>query len=112
MNESCSLSDRECIPCKGGIPPLTDEQSNKLLSELHQDWELIDNHHIERTFKFRNFADALAYTNRIGDVAEQQGHHPDIELGWGRVKIILCTHKINGLTESDFILAAKADAAL
>lgn len=112
MNNSCSLSDRECVPCKGGVPPLSEEQSGKLLAELEPDWKLVDNHHIERTYKFPNFAEALAFTNRVGDVAEEQGHHPDIELGWGRVKIILCTHKIKGLTESDFILAAKADAAL
>ena len=112
MNNSCSLSDRECVPCKGGVPPLSEEQSGKFLSELEPDWNLVDNHHIERTYKFPNFAEARAFTNRVGDVAEQQGHHPDIELGWGRAKITLCTHKINGLTESDFILAAKADAAL
>lgn len=112
MNNSCSLSNRECVPCRGGVPPLPEEQSRKLLAELEPGWDLVDNHHIERIYKFPNFAEALAFTNRVGDVAEQQGHHPDIELGWGRVKIILCTHKINGLTESDFILAAKADAAL
>lgn len=112
MDGSCSLKDLKCVPCKGGVPPLAEARAAELLAMLHADWKLVDNHHIERVFKFKNFADALAFTNRVGAVAEEQGHHPDMELGWGRVKIILFTHKIKGLTESDFIMAAKADSAL
>jgi 4a-hydroxytetrahydrobiopterin dehydratase len=112
MNESCDLKDRKCVPCRGGIPPLTEEQSAALLAQLKNGWSLIENHHIEKTYKFPDFAKALAFTDRVGAVAEKEGHHPNIELGWGRVKITLYTHKIGGLTESDFVLAAKADAAL
>jgi 4a-hydroxytetrahydrobiopterin dehydratase len=82
------------------------------LEELQQqlpDWSVIEAHHIEKSFRFPNFKSALVFVNRIGDVAEEQGHHPDICFGWGNVKVTLYTHKIAGLTESDFILAAKVD---
>lgn len=112
MNEKCDLKDRKCVPCQGGTPPLPEERSNELLSQLPDGWGLVENHHIEKTFKFPDFAQALAFTDRVGAVAEEEGHHPNIELGWGRVKITLYTHKIGGLTESDFFLAAKAEAVL
>ena len=104
----CSLADRKCIPCRGGVPPLKGEAIGKLLAELHG-WEAVGEHHLARQFKFPNFAEALAFVNRVGQLAEEQGHHPDIRLSWGRVGIEIHTHKIDGLTESDFVLAAKID---
>lgn len=103
------LAQKECVPCKGGIPPLSQEETQKLLGQLQAGWNIIDNHHLEKEVTFKDFLSALAYTNRVGELAETQGHHPDIYLSWGKVKITLWTHKINGLTESDFILAAKID---
>lgn len=82
------------------------------MADLGNDWRLVDQHHLEKEYRFRNFRDALEFTNRVGELAEQQGHHPDIHLAWGMVKLQVWTHKINGLTESDFVFAAKADQAL
>jgi 4a-hydroxytetrahydrobiopterin dehydratase len=106
------LAGKECVPCRGGVPPLTVEESGALLAKLGGGWEVIDNHHLEKQFDFDDFEQALAFTNRVGELAEQQGHHPDIYLAWGKVKLTIWTHKIDGLTESDFVLAAKADALL
>ena len=103
------LAEKECIPCKGGIPPLKGQALAELLKKLGNDWEVINEHHLEKEFTFKNFREALAFTNRVGALAEEQGHHPDIYLAWGRVKITIWTHKIDGLTESDFIMAAKID---
>jgi len=100
------LSEKSCVPCKGGVPPLKEEEIIPLKKEV-SNWNVIENHHIEREFKFSNFKEALDFTNRIGEIAESEGHHPDIYLSWGKVKAKIWTHKINGLTESDFILAAK-----
>jgi 4a-hydroxytetrahydrobiopterin dehydratase len=105
-----SLADRQCVPCKGGVPPLTAEEIAPLLAQL-QDWNVIENHHLEKRYKLKNFVQALELVNRIGTIAEEQNHHPDIFLAWGRVDVKIWTHKINGLTESDFILAAKCDVA-
>ena len=105
-----SLSNKSCVPCRGGIPPLTKNEYEPLLAELGEEWEVIDTHHLEKTILLKNFAEALTFTNQVGGIAEKEGHHPDIELGWGRVKIIIWTHKIDGLSESDFILAAKISA--
>ena len=104
------LAAKECIPCKGGVPPLAGPELAGLLEQLGGDWRVIDGHHLEKSYRFRNFREALAFTNRVGELAEEQNHHPDIHLAWGRVKLIIWTHKIDGLTESDFVLAAKADA--
>ena len=104
------LADRSCVPCKGGVPPLTAEQIKPLLAQLDA-WEVIENHHLEKRFKLKNFAEALELVNRIGAIAEEQNHHPDIFLAWGKVGVTIWTHKINGLTESDFIFAAKCDVA-
>jgi len=106
------LANKDCVPCKGGTPPLAGKALDDLQAELGNGWQVVDGHQLEKTFKFPNFVDALAFVNRVGEVAEQQGHHPDLELGWGRVKITLWTHAANGLTESDFVLAAKADQRL
>jgi 4a-hydroxytetrahydrobiopterin dehydratase len=103
------LAEQECVPCKGGVAPMRGPVLIELQNKLGGAWEVINEHHLEKAFAFKNFRDALAFTNRIGELAEEQGHHPDICLGWGRVKITLWTHKIDGLTESDFILAAKID---
>ncbi len=105
-----SLADRQCVPCKGGTPPLTSENIAPLLAQL-EGWKVVDNHHLEKEYKLRNFVEALALVNRIGEIAEGQNHHPDIFLAWGKVGIKIWTHKINGLTDSDFIFAAKCDAA-
>ncbi|MDH5671972.1 MAG: 4a-hydroxytetrahydrobiopterin dehydratase [Myxococcales bacterium] len=107
----CALADRECVPCRGGVPPLTEEERAPLLKQLSE-WRVVDGHHLEKSYAFPDFASALAFVNRVGDVAEKSGHHPDLHLAWGRVRIEIWTHKINGLTESDFILAAKCDAVL
>ena len=104
------LAEKECIPCKGGIPPLKGQALAELLKKLGNNWEVINEHHLEKEFTFKNFREALAFTNKVGELAEAQGHHPDIYLAWGRVKITIWTHKIDGLTESDFIMAAKIDA--
>ena len=109
---SSDLVDRPCVPCRGGVPPLKGEEVRKLAQELGGSWTVVDEHHLEKEYRFRDFAEALAFTNRVGAVAEEQGHHPDIFLAWGKVEIKVWTHKIDGLTESDFIFAAKADAVL
>ena len=106
------LADKKCVPCTGGVPPLKGGALKQLIDELGGGWKVIDEHHLEKEYAFPNFRKALDFTNKVGELAEAQGHHPDIYLGWGKVKITLWTHKINGLTESDFILAAKADQAL
>ena len=104
------LAKQECIPCKGGVPPLRGEQLNTLLGKLGNGWRVVNEHHLEKEYSFRDFRDALAFTNKVGELAEQQQHHPDILLRWGKVGVTIWTHKIDGLTESDFVLAAKADA--
>ena len=104
------LADRQCVPCKGGVPPLTGEEIAPLLAQL-DGWNVVENHHLEKQYKLKNFVEALALVNRIGVIAEEQNHHPDIFLAWGKVGVKIWTHKINGLTESDFIFAAKCDVA-
>jgi len=102
------LSSKTCVPCRGGISPLAGAELAALANQVPQ-WKVIDGHHISRAFEFPDFVKALAFVNRVGEIAESQGHHPDILLGWGKAEITTWTHKINGLTESDFILAAKID---
>jgi 4a-hydroxytetrahydrobiopterin dehydratase len=104
-----SLSSRHCVPCHGGVPRLTGEEIAPLLKQL-RDWDVVEEHHLAKEFKFANFADALAFVNRVGETAEREGHHPDITFGWGYARIQIYTHAIGGLSESDFILAAKIDA--
>lgn len=104
------LSNKECIPCAGGVPPLKGLELAALMADLGDGWQVVDEHHLEKGYRFKDFRTALAFTNRIGELAEAQGHHPDIFLTWGKVRLSVWTHKINGLTESDFIFAAKADA--
>jgi len=104
-----ALAQKQCVPCRGGVPPLSPEENERLLMELGGGWKVVNNHHLEKEYKFPDFVSALAFTNRVGELAEAQGHHPDIHLAWGKVGVTIWTHKIDGLTESDFVLAAKAD---
>ena len=109
---ACSLANRDCVPCKGGVPPLKGEELSKLQAQLGGGWSVVDEHHLEKEYQFKNFAQALAFTNRVGALAESVGHHPDIFLAWGKVRLTLFTHKIGGLSEADFVFAAKADRLL
>ncbi|HXZ82037.1 MAG TPA: 4a-hydroxytetrahydrobiopterin dehydratase [Terriglobales bacterium] len=102
------LAAKSCVPCRGGVPPLAGEELNKLHKQVSQ-WQVVEGHHLKRAFTFPDFRQALDFTNRVGEIAEREGHHPDICLSWGKAEITIWTHKINGLTESDFILAAKID---
>lgn len=102
------LASKQCVPCRGGVPPLKGAELEALHRQLPS-WQVVNEHHLEKSFHFPDFVQALAFTNRVGQLAEEQGHHPDIYLTWGRVDIKIWTHKIDGLTESDFILAAKID---
>ena len=106
------LASRKCIPCEGGVPPLKSGEITRLLNMLGNGWKAVKEHHLEKQYDFADFRQALGFTNRVGAVAEEEGHHPDIHLGWGKVVLAIWTHKIDGLTESDFILAAKADQQL
>ena len=102
------LAQKTCIPCKGGVPPLRGRELTDLLDQVNG-WTVVREHHMQKEFKFPDFAKALDFVNKVGAIAEEQGHHPDVYLAWGRVEIKLWTHKIDGLTESDFIMAAKVD---
>lgn len=108
-----SLAAKQCVPCRGGVPPLGAAEIERLLGELGPNgWQAIEDHHLDKEYRFPDFAQALAFVNRVGAIAEAQGHHPDLALAWGNVRVTIWTHKIDGLTESDFVLAAKFDAAL
>ena len=102
------LCDLKCSPCRVGTTPLKGDQLDEFAREVPL-WRVIDEHHLQREIKFRDFAEALEFVNRVGALAEEQGHHPDIFLAWGRVQIETWTHKIDGLTQSDFVLAARID---
>jgi 4a-hydroxytetrahydrobiopterin dehydratase len=103
------LSKEKCIPCSIGTPPMAGDELKGMLEEIGPTWQLVEEKQIEKSFKFKDFKSALAFVNQVGEIAEEEGHHPDIELGWGRVKIILLTHKIGGLSRNDFLMAAKID---
>lgn len=109
---SSNLAKKACVPCKGGVPALSGESLNLYLQELSNDWTVIDGHHLKKEYHFNNFREALNFTILIGELAEREGHHPDIYLTWGKVTLTIWTHKIDGLTESDFIFAAKSDVEL
>ena len=102
------LATKTCVSCRGGVPPLKGAELASLQKQV-DGWNAIEEHHIMKAFRFPDFREALVFVNRVGELAEEQGHHPDILLAWGKVEITTWTHKINGLTESDFILAAKID---
>ncbi|MHC4697236.1 MAG: 4a-hydroxytetrahydrobiopterin dehydratase [Planctomycetota bacterium] len=103
------LASKQCVPCRGGVPPLSSGETTELLKQI-EGWTIDSEQRLSKSCKFADFAEALAFVNAVGAIAEEQGHHPDLYLSWGQVRIELWTHKINGLTESDFILAAKIDA--
>src|SRR6202140_374764 len=102
------LAERQCVPCRGGVPPLRGEEIEKLLGRL-DGWQAVNQHHLLKTYLFGDFRESLQFVNRIAELAEEQGHHPDICFGWGKAEVTIWTHKIDGLTESDFVLAAKID---
>jgi 4a-hydroxytetrahydrobiopterin dehydratase len=102
------LASRECVPCRGGVPALKGEALTSLLGQL-TGWEVLAEHHLKKRYTFADFRAAQAFVNLVGNLAEEQGHHPDITFGWGYCEITIWTHKIDGLTESDFVLAAKID---
>jgi 4a-hydroxytetrahydrobiopterin dehydratase len=104
-----SLAEKHCVPCRGGVPPLKGEDLSKLSGQV-SGWNVVNEHHIEKQFTFPDFKSALDFVNKAGAIAEAEGHHPDLFLSWGKVGVKTWTHKIDGLTESDFILAAKIDA--
>lgn len=106
------LSKKKCIPCEGGTPPLKAEKIADYISELHDKWEVVDNKKIKKEFKFKNFLEAIEFLNKIAKIAEQENHHPDIHIYYNRVLIELWTHEVGGLSENDFILAAKIDELL
>jgi 4a-hydroxytetrahydrobiopterin dehydratase len=104
-----TLADKKCTPCRGGVPPLTREEAERFQVQT-PNWELRDgSHRIERTFRFSNFQEALGFIRKLGEMAETEGHHPDISFGWGYATISLRTKKIEGLHENDFIMASKID---
>ena len=102
------LASKQCVPCRGGVPPLQGQEITRLLDQL-TGWEVVNEHHLKKNYGFADFREALKFVNQVGEIAEEQGHHPDISFGWGKAEITIWTHKIDGLTESDFILAAKID---
>ncbi|HLB61841.1 MAG TPA: 4a-hydroxytetrahydrobiopterin dehydratase [Actinomycetota bacterium] len=106
------LAAMECVPCKGGVPPMQGEEIESYLADLGADWHVVDGHHLEKEYRFKNFREALDFTDRVGELAEAVGHHPDIFLAWGRMRLTVWTHKIDGLHEADFVFAAKADSVL
>jgi 4a-hydroxytetrahydrobiopterin dehydratase len=103
------LETKNCVPCSSGTPKLEGQALEDLRREIGADWKIIDGHHLQRQFKFKDFKEALRFTNKVGEIAEAENHHPDILLTWGLVEVKIWTHKIDGLSENDFILARKID---
>jgi 4a-hydroxytetrahydrobiopterin dehydratase len=111
-NDTCEiLARKECVPCRGGVPPLQGEKLQRLYTQLGGEWTLVEDHHLEKEYHFDDFKAALRFTNKVGAIAEEQNHHPDILVAWGKVKVTIWTHKVGGLTESDFVFAAKVEQA-
>ena len=111
MSDETPLADRACIPCRGGVPPLTAEVANRLLAELRGDWAINSAGHLAAKYTFANFVQAMGFANAVAEIAEAEQHHPDITVRWGACEVEIWTHKISGLTESDFVLAAKIERA-
>ena len=109
MATAQELAARRCVPCEGGVPPLDSDEIRRLVREIDPSWEVVAETRLRNELRFANFADALAFTNRVGALAEQEGHHPEIVLGWGKACISLWTHAVDGLTQNDFVLASKID---
>ena len=105
-----ALAQKQCIPCKGGVPPLKGQALQTLLAQLGGGWKVAGEHHLEKEFEFPTFKENIAFVNRVAEVAEEQGHHPEMVVGFRKLMMLVWTHKIDGLTESDFVFAAKADA--
>ncbi len=101
------LANKKCVACSTSTTPLKGDLLKKFSSQLKEGWKIVDEHHLEKSYTFKNFRDALNFTNQIGEIAEAEGHHPDLLLSWGKVKVTLWTHKIKGLSENDFIMADK-----
>jgi 4a-hydroxytetrahydrobiopterin dehydratase len=113
MNKKvCSLSQKSCVPCQGGVPSLDANVAQTLLSELENGWDINDKGHLLKSYNFKDFMSAIGCANKIAEIAEKEAHHPDLTIAWGRCDVEIWTHKIEGLTESDFILAAKIDGIL
>ncbi len=108
-DEACELASEECVPCQGGVPPLQGQQLEELARRLDAGWEVVDEHHLEKSFEFDDFRQALEFTNHVGELAEQVGHHPEIYLTWGKAGIVIWTHEAGGLTKTDFVFAARVD---
>jgi 4a-hydroxytetrahydrobiopterin dehydratase len=108
MTEESKLTEKHCSSCEGKVDALAGEDLKRYASET-PDWEIVDGHHVRRTLTFPDFVEALLFVNRIGEVAEREGHHPDISLSYGKVEVQIYTHAVDGLTENDFILASKID---
>ena len=108
MTSASELAQRHCVPCEGGTPPLTGEQVEPLLRQLGG-WEVVEGKKLSKSFRFGNFVEAVDFVNKITPVAEAEGHHPDLVVRWGEVRVELWTHAIGGLSENDFIMAAKID---
>jgi 4a-hydroxytetrahydrobiopterin dehydratase len=105
------LAEQQCVPCRGGEPPMQADRARSLLEELGNGWSLNDDGHLEKTYSFKNFAKAMSFASEIGEIAESQSHHPELRVGWGHCDVELWTHKIRGLSDSDFYLAAKIERA-
>jgi 4a-hydroxytetrahydrobiopterin dehydratase len=105
------LAKKDCIPCKGGVDPLKGAELHKYHEVLNNAWQLIDEHHLEKVYQFKDWTEAMAFANKVSDIAEAQDHHPDLTIGYGKVKVKIYSHKIDGLTESDFVFAAKVEEA-
>ena len=111
MEQASALASKQCTPCRGGVPPLDRDEAERLRVQVPE-WTLSeDATRIQRTYKFGNFVEALAFVNQVGELAEAEGHHPDITFGWGYATVLFYTHKIKGLHENDFIMAARVDRA-
>jgi 4a-hydroxytetrahydrobiopterin dehydratase len=104
-----NLTEKKCVPCEGGVPPLNAEQLEKYRAQISIEWQVQDNRKIERLFKFENFDEAMIFVNKIADIARLDDHHPDIAIHWNKVTLTLWTHAIGGLSENDFIVASKID---
>lgn len=103
------LSQKTCVPCHGGMPTLEPDEVEALLGDLDAGWNVVENHHLRKSFELPDFAAALDFVDRVGELAEAEGHHPDLHLSWGRVDVEIWTHAVDGLTENDFVLAAKIE---
>jgi 4a-hydroxytetrahydrobiopterin dehydratase len=106
-NYNACLLDKTCTPCQGGVPPLPANTTSKLLLELGDGWVINESGQLYKEYNFNNFIEAMEFANKVADCAEKEAHHPDLTITWGKCTIRIWTHKINGLTENDFILAAK-----